>query len=74
MGDVVAEVASTDLPGFPPSTVPGHAGGIRSIAAPGGRRVLAYVGRVHGYEGHQPERGRPRGAHRPRRRVHAPSC
>jgi purine-nucleoside phosphorylase len=54
MGDTVAEVASTDLPGFPPSTVPGHAGGIRSIAAPGGRRVLAYVGRVHGYEGHAP--------------------
>ena len=54
MGDVVADVASTDLPGFPPSTVPGHAGNIRSIVAPGGRRVLAFVGRVHGYEGHQP--------------------
>ena len=54
MGDVVADVASTDLPGFPPSTVPGHAGSIRSIVAPGGRRVLALVGRVHGYEGHQP--------------------
>ena len=53
-GETVAEVASTDLPGFPPSTVPGHAGGIRSIAAPGGRRVLAFVGRVHGYEGHAP--------------------
>ena len=26
MGDVVADVASTDLPGFPPSTVAGHAG------------------------------------------------
>ena len=54
MGDTVAEVAATDLPGFPPSTVPGHAGGVRSIAAPGGRRVLAFVGRVHGYEGHAP--------------------
>lgn len=54
MGDVTAELATGDLPGFPPSTVPGHAGSVRSIAAPGGRRVLAFVGRVHGYEGHDP--------------------
>ena len=54
MGDTVAEVAATDLPGFPASTVPGHAGAVRSIAATGGRRLLAFVGRVHGYEGHAP--------------------
>ena len=54
MGETVAQVASTDLPGFPASTVPGHAGAVRSITAPGGRRVLAFVGRVHGYEGHAP--------------------
>jgi purine-nucleoside phosphorylase len=54
MGEVTAEVSSTDLPGFPPATVPGHAGGVRSIATPGGRRVLAFVGRVHGYEGNEP--------------------
>jgi purine-nucleoside phosphorylase len=54
MGDTVAEVPTTDLPGFPAPTVPGHAGGVRSIATPGGRRVLAFLGRVHGYEGHPP--------------------
>ncbi len=54
MGESRAEVATTDLPGFPASTVPGHAGSVRSIATPGGRRVLAFVGRVHGYEGNDP--------------------
>ncbi|HEX5367640.1 MAG TPA: purine-nucleoside phosphorylase [Acidimicrobiales bacterium] len=54
MGEVVAEVASPDLPGFPPATVPGHAGAVRSVAAPGGRRLLVFLGRVHGYEGHAP--------------------
>ena len=54
MGETVAELATTDLPGFPAATVAGHAGGVRSIAAPGGRRVLAFLGRVHGYEGHDP--------------------
>ena len=54
LGDLHAEVATDDLPGFPPSTVIGHGGGARSLVAPGGARVLAFVGRVHGYEGHQP--------------------
>ena len=54
MGETVAEVPTADLPGFPPSTVPGHAGSVRSVATPGGRRVLAFVGRVHGYEGNDP--------------------
>lgn len=54
MGETWAEVATDDLLGFPPSTVPGHAGSVRSIATPGGRRVLAFVGRVHGYEGNGP--------------------
>ena len=54
MGETVAELATTDLPGFPATTVAGHAGGVRSIAGPGGRRVLAFLGRVHGYEGHDP--------------------
>ena len=54
MGETVAEVATSDLPGFPASTVPGHAGSVRSIATPGGRKVLAFVGRVHGYEGNDP--------------------
>lgn len=54
IGEVRAEVATDDLPGFPPSTVVGHGGGVRSLVAPAGARVLAFVGRVHGYEGHQP--------------------
>ena len=54
MGATVAEVATSDLPGFPASTVPGHAGSVRSISTPGGRRVLAFLGRVHGYEGNEP--------------------
>lgn len=54
MGETVAELATTDLPGFPAATVAGHAGSVRSIGAPGGRRVLAFLGRVHGYEGHDP--------------------
>jgi purine-nucleoside phosphorylase len=54
MGDVVAEVGVADVGGFPASTVAGHAGMVRSIEAGGGRRVLAFLGRVHGYEGHDP--------------------
>jgi purine-nucleoside phosphorylase len=54
IGSVVVEVSVTDLPGFPPSTVVGHAGTVRSVATPGGRRVLVFLGRVHGYEGHTP--------------------
>jgi purine-nucleoside phosphorylase len=53
LGEVHAEIATEDLPGFPPSTVAGHGGGARSIGAPNGARVLAFVGRVHGYEGHE---------------------
>ncbi len=53
LGSVVAEVSVTELPGFPPSTVVGHAGTVRSVVAVG-RRVLVFLGRVHGYEGHPP--------------------
>ncbi len=50
MGGQVGEVVAADLPGFPRSTVAGHGGTIRSIDADG-TRVLAFFGRVHGYEG-----------------------
>lgn len=53
MGDVVAEVAVTDLTGFPVPSVVGHAASVRSIAR-GPRRILAFLGRVHLYEGHRP--------------------
>jgi len=54
LGEVVAEVASADLGGFPAATVAGHAGTVASVRAPDGRRVLVLRGRVHGYEGHPP--------------------
>jgi len=54
-GEVVAEVATVDLPGFPPATVAGHTGAVRSVLAEGGRRVLVFLGRVHAYEGHDPD-------------------
>jgi purine-nucleoside phosphorylase len=47
------EVPMADLPGFPPPTVPGHEGGIRSVLV-GDLRVLVLRGRVHLYEGHAP--------------------
>jgi purine-nucleoside phosphorylase len=54
MGEVVADVEVAELGGFPPSTVAGHAGRVRSLRTTGGRRVLAFGGRVHAYEGHAP--------------------
>lgn len=40
----------TDLPGFLPPAVAGHAGRIRSLSV-SGKRVLALLGRTHLYEG-----------------------
>lgn len=51
-GSVTAELATSDLPGFPSVEVAGHSGALRSIKAEGGRRILALLGRVHAYEGH----------------------
>jgi purine-nucleoside phosphorylase len=49
-GAAVADLPVTDLPGFLPPAVEGHAGRIRSLNV-GGRRVLAFLGRTHLYEG-----------------------
>jgi purine-nucleoside phosphorylase len=40
-----------DLPGFPPPTVPGHAGTLW-LGEIGGRPVAFFQGRIHFYEGH----------------------
>jgi purine-nucleoside phosphorylase len=48
---VEATFAFTDLPGFPPPGVPGHAGTL-SIGRLAGVPVAAFSGRVHYYEGH----------------------
>src|SRR3954451_21195557 len=50
LGTASAEIATTDLPGFAPPAVEGHAGKIRSIDA-GGVRALVFLGRTHFYEG-----------------------
>jgi purine-nucleoside phosphorylase len=50
MGELTGEVPTRELPGFPPSTVAGHGGTVRSVDADG-RGVLVFFGRVHGYEG-----------------------
>ncbi len=46
-----ASFAFTDLPGFPPSGVPGHAGRL-VLGTLAGVPVAAFSGRVHFYEGH----------------------
>lgn len=52
--DDAVNVETTDVPGFPASTVAGHAGRIY-LGRWGGRRVLLFQGRVHLYEGHPVE-------------------
>jgi purine-nucleoside phosphorylase len=51
IGEASHELAVTDLPGFAPPAVAGHAGRLRSIPV-GDRRVLVFLGRTHLYEGH----------------------
>jgi purine-nucleoside phosphorylase len=48
---VEAEVAFGELPGFPPASVPGHAGRLR-LGTLYDVPVAAFFGRVHFYEGH----------------------
>jgi purine-nucleoside phosphorylase len=50
LGEADAEITVTDLPGFLPPAVEGHAGRIRSLTV-GSVRVLAFLGRTHLYEG-----------------------
>ncbi len=54
LGDALegsVSVSFTDLPGFPPSGVPGHAGKL-VMGRLAGVPVAAFFGRVHFYEGH----------------------
>jgi purine-nucleoside phosphorylase len=50
LGEATAELVTTDLPGFAPHAVAGHAGKIRSVRA-GDRHLLVFLGRTHFYEG-----------------------
>ena len=50
LGEATAEVGTTDLPGFAPPAVAGHAGRIRSVRS-GDKNLLIFLGRTHFYEG-----------------------
>jgi purine-nucleoside phosphorylase len=50
LGEATAEISSTDLPGFMPPAVEGHAGKIRSVRC-GDKNLLIFLGRTHFYEG-----------------------
>ncbi|HEX6246899.1 MAG TPA: purine-nucleoside phosphorylase [Nocardioidaceae bacterium] len=50
LGEPTAEVSTTDLPGFAPPAVAGHAGRIRSVRS-GDKNLLVFLGRTHLYEG-----------------------
>ncbi|MGN6242232.1 MAG: purine-nucleoside phosphorylase [Motilibacteraceae bacterium] len=50
VGETVAELPVTELPGFPPPAVEGHAGVVRSVRS-GDKHVLVFLGRTHLYEG-----------------------
>ncbi|MGI5269134.1 purine-nucleoside phosphorylase [Nonomuraea sp. CA-218870] len=51
IGQVVAEVPFTDLPGFAAPAVAGHGGRIRAVRTDAGRHALIFLGRSHLYEG-----------------------
>ena len=51
LGRTEAEISSTQVHGFAPPAVAGHAGAIRSITTRDGRRALVFLGRTHFYEG-----------------------
>ncbi|WP_049575018.1 purine-nucleoside phosphorylase [Streptomyces sp. SBT349] len=50
LGTPIREFDVTELPGFPPPTVEGHAGKVRSHRV-GERNALVFLGRTHYYEG-----------------------
>jgi purine-nucleoside phosphorylase len=50
LGEATAELSTSDLPGFAPPAVAGHAGMIRSVRS-GKKNLLVFLGRTHFYEG-----------------------
>src|SRR5918995_6495034 len=50
LGETVAEVQTTDLPGFSAAAVAGHSGRIRSVRV-GDLTALVFLSRTHYYEG-----------------------
>jgi purine-nucleoside phosphorylase len=54
IGATEAEISTAELGGFEQPTVKGHTPSVRYIRK-GGLRILLFLGRVHLYEGHQPQ-------------------
>lgn len=50
LGEPDVELSVTDLPGFAPPAVEGHAGKVRAVQV-GGKNALVLLGRTHLYEG-----------------------
>lgn len=53
LGDPSSSFSSSELPGFATPSALGHSASVRSINR-NGVRVLAFLGRIHLYEGHEP--------------------
>ncbi len=51
IGETVAEIPASEIPGFSASGVHGHTGTLRSVRMPSGRHALLIGARTHLYEG-----------------------
>ncbi|MGW3362813.1 purine-nucleoside phosphorylase [Streptosporangium canum] len=51
IGETISEIPVTDLPGFAPPAVAGHAGRVRAVRTGSGKIALIFLGRTHLYEG-----------------------
>ncbi|AOY56401.1 purine-nucleoside phosphorylase [Candidatus Rhodoluna planktonica] len=52
IGETVATIPATEIPGFSKPALAGHIGNIRSIKLPNGKHALVLGARTHFYEGH----------------------
>mgnify|MGYP004515672193 CR=1 FL=1 len=52
MGETVATIPATEIPGFSKPALVGHVGTLRSVRLPSGKHALVIGARTHYYEGH----------------------
>lgn len=52
MGETIATIPATEVPGFSKPALEGHVGTLRSIRLPNGKHALVIGARTHYYEGH----------------------
>jgi purine-nucleoside phosphorylase len=52
IGETVATIPATDVPGFSKPALHGHVGTLRSVLLPSGKHALVIGARTHYYEGH----------------------